>query len=521
LFSHYIVAAASSISSSRYLKPTQQAHEALLYAQQQSRWHRELQSASKIISSTRYQRSNKKNRQLTTTTKCLSQLQKWFIPLIESIGIETWDEINTYNITSLSYLYKHHVSSADGTSEYFGVYGDRTTEMKTSHNSITSFWSSSEDSHVLLLGMHGMDLKDDTKLVPTLQQIYNLDGSEAFTLAKKIQSIIDSIPERYNNPILTANAMAIQSRNPNGSKREKDSILIGDGVFNFLEWLNLHSDGPSYIHAHEFGHHLQYDLGVMDKVNTNNGWTKSQETRRHEIMADVFGSYYNAHSSGGRMSSNRLLQVHRAAYSMGDCEQTINSHHGTPRQRECASNFGANLALTSYMDSAYKIPASEIRRMFDIRYESILALDSDQCEAVLDTNLLDEDIYGDLVIQDDTDNSVNNYEPPMQDLEIPTIEYEPFSDYYFGNDYSSQDDWASFEAYDPDEMWSSRNDELDEPPARVQNEDFDTILEDGWFGSTTQSQWTPRSDAGSCYCYSDIRWWWTLAAVVFVKLLLV
>ena len=513
MFSNIVAAAETSSTSSRYLNPTQEAHEALLYEQQQSKWHRELQSASKIVSSNRYRRSKKKNRQLTTT-KCLSPLQKWFISLIESIGIETWEEINTYNITSLSYLYKHHVSSADGTSEYFGVYGDRTSEMKSNHNSITSFWSSSEDSHVFLLGMHGMDLKDDTKLVPTLQQIYNLDGSEAFTLAKKIQSIIDSIPERYNNPILTANAMAIQSRNPNGSKREKDSILIGDGVFNFLEWLNLHSDGPSYIHAHEFGHHLQYDLGVMDKVNTNNGWTKSQETRRHEIMADVFGSYYNAHSSGARMSSNRLLQVHRAAYSMGDCEQTINSHHGTPRQRECASNFGANLALTSYMDSAYKIPAREIRRMFDIRYESILALDSDQCEAVLDTNMLDEEIYGDLVT--DNSNSATNtyYEPPMQDLEIPTIEYEPFSDYYFG-DYSSQDDWASFEAYDPNEV-PSRNDGLDEPPPRVENEDFD-ILEDGWFG-TTQSQWTPRSAADSCYCYLDVRWAFGVV-VVLVKLL--
>ena len=155
--------------------------------------------------------------------------------------------------------------------------------------------------------------------------------------------------------------------------------------------------------------------------------------------------------------------------------------------------------------------------MFDIRYESILALDSDQCEAVLDTNMLDEAIYGDLVITDDTDNSAVNYEPPMQDLEIPTIEYEPFSDYYFGEDYSSQDDWASFEAYDPnDYLTSSRNDELDEPPPRVQNDDFNT-LEDGWFGTTTQSQWTPRSAAGS-YCYLDIRWT-AVVVVVLVKLL--
>ena len=134
--------------------------------------------------------------------------------------------------------------------------------------------------------------------------------------------------------MLTTNAIAIQSLNPDGSASERDSIIIGDGVFAFLEWLDLRNNGPAYIHAHEFGHHLQYDVGAKA---VGNGWTKAEETRRWEMMADAYGSYYLSHAEGGRMDARELLDVHRAAFSMGDCENAIGSHHGTPRQRRCAA----------------------------------------------------------------------------------------------------------------------------------------------------------------------------------------
>lgn len=546
------------------LEPTLIAHELQLHASQYT-WNYQLQSASKyveLLQRRRHrrhrERRNGKKRQLqlrynnddgyldaeevnkessTTTSTCLSPLQKWFVSLIESIGIDTWDEINTYNITSLAYLYKHHVSSADGTNEYFGGVGERTEEMKKNHASLTTFWSSntgddtSSSSNVLLLGMHGTDLADNKKLIPTLQQMYNLDGNEAYSLASRIQSIIQTLPNTYNNPILTANAIAIQSRNPDGSKSEKDSIIIGDGVFSFLEWLGLENDGPKYIHAHEYGHHIQYDLGVK---KIGNGWSKSQETRRWEIMADVFGSYYNAHANGGRMDSSKLLQVHRAAFSLGDCEDGRGTHHGTPRQRECASNFGTNLALSSYMDGGeYKIPPAELRHMFDIRYEKILALDDDQCEAVLDSSLLDKAIYGEVMdtatdvgsdsstSSSTTSNWFEQQQQQHQDIETPTwgdsapIEYEPYNGFFADQE---EDYWwnnnggggTTFGVYNPtDDALLQTTNELDEPPPRIQNdenengEDFD--IDEEWFG-TSQSRWVggnARSSAGSC---SGIGW---------------
>ena len=93
--------------------------------------------------------------------------------------------------------------------------------------------------NVLLFGMHGIDLADEAKLDATLQQIHQIDYNAALSLRQIIHSIIEQLPNTYNNPLLTANAMAIQSLNPDGSNTERDSIVIGDGIFEFLQWLDV------------------------------------------------------------------------------------------------------------------------------------------------------------------------------------------------------------------------------------------------------------------------------------------
>jgi len=528
----------------RQLTPTLPAQE-LLQRAENTQWNRELHAASEIVKKRRRQlRYNDylpedapgsllvfdEDPNNAATTTCLSPLQKWFVSLIESIGIDTWDEIDAYNITSLAYLYKHHISSADGTNEYFGTYGDRTDEMQGNHQALKGFWSTGS-SNIILLGMHGVDLAEDTKLIPTLQQMYTLDASEAYALGGRIKNIVESLPGAFNNPVLTANAIAIQSLNSDGSKSERDSIIVGDGVLAFLTWLNLKDDGPDYIHSHEFGHHLQYDIGV-DKVG--NGWSSGEETRRWEMMADVFGSYYLAHAKGGRMDANRLMEVHRAAFSLGDCQDAIGSHHGTPRQRECASNYGADLALISYMDDGYRIPPLDLRRMFDEKYQKILELDDDQCKAVMDSSLLDKAIYGEIV-GSSVGSSVGTNKPPPQDLDTPSwdvpapspagnpqSEYEPSSGYVPQSEYEpfnsapqNGNGWnggTPFESYNPEENSPPENNELDEPPPLVQN---GTHAEDqGWFGEA-ESQWIMPRSGGQ---YLGVRS--TLIAAVVVKIIL-
>ena len=112
---------------------------------------------------------------------------------------------------------------------------------------------------------------------------------------------------------MTDNAVATQSSSSSSSSREeRDSIIIGDGVFTFLEWLDLSANGPS--------HHLQYNMGEQSR-NSNNGgggMSKAEQTRRFELMADVFGSYYAAHKHGrGTTPSNCTVYSVRRLVTMG------------------------------------------------------------------------------------------------------------------------------------------------------------------------------------------------------------
>lgn len=402
-----VTASSSEASASQLLTPTIHAQE-LFHNADITRWNLELQTASQVAID-RWRHRNRRrlrqhHRQTQRKSNCLSPLQRWFVSLIESIGLDIWEELNYYNVTSLAYLYKHHVSSSSGQNEYFGTYGEDTKQMQSNHESLKRFWtlasqngmdalglnhaaSSGGPSSVVLMGMHGNDLSVKGKLVPTLQQLYGLDAPTALTLAAKIQSIIVKLPDAYNNPVLTANALAIQSTHSDGSNSERDSIIIGDGVFAFLKWLQL-PNGPDYIHSHEFGHHLQYDLGIM-KTN-GKGFSQAEETRRLELMADMFGSYFLAHNSGGGMDASQLDEVHRAAFSMGDCKSSIATHHGSPRQRECASNYGANLAIKF---GGSVLPPVKLKNMFDTKLSEILSLTADECRGGVDDSDLINTFY--------------------------------------------------------------------------------------------------------------------------------
>ena len=44
------------------------------------------------------------------------------------------------------------------------------------------------------------------------------------------------------------------------------SSIIGDGVLQFVTDARLMSLGQDFVHAHEFGHHLQYEMDLAHNV---------------------------------------------------------------------------------------------------------------------------------------------------------------------------------------------------------------------------------------------------------------
>ena len=366
----------------------------------------------------------------------------------------------------------------------------------------------SKQSNVLLLGMHGEDLSYMQTLVPTLQQIYSLEPSEARTLAIEIQSVIEQLPDGYNNPLLTANAIATQS---SSSREERDSIIIGDGVFTFLEWLDLSSNGPSYIHSHEYAHHLQYDMGEQSRVGSTTIMSKAEQTRRLELMADVYGGGYD---------TSKLYGVHRSAFSLGDCESRDGTHHGTPRQRECASNYGANLALPSYVDGGYRLSPVQLRDRFDEEFEGILSLDVNVCTPVVEESTLDKTIYGEdferaevpfygddgLLSSSSSslndDGLIGDSTPSYLEPELSWFDPKPI-DYYDGGSLSQEfvadESPSSSSSYEPYGASSPVDETTPTTTSREETNEWyyaeDPLVVDDWFSQTTVStennnEWT-------------------------------
>ena len=79
----------------------------------------------------------------------------------------------------------------------------------------------------------------------------------------------------FNNPLLTANIITIHLVRLDKRSREHGSIIVGDGMFKFLNWLKL---------TDKFGQQVQYNL--VDNLGNNlitEGRMAREETRRWEM----------------------------------------------------------------------------------------------------------------------------------------------------------------------------------------------------------------------------------------------
>ena len=97
--------------------------------------------------------------------------------------------------------------------------------------------------------------------------------------------------------------------------------------------------GPRAVLGHEFGHHVQYEDNLFDSPLTG-----PEATRRTELMADAFGTYFATHSRGLALNTKRVLQAEQTFYKVGDC--AFNEPR-PPRHPEPADAGGAPGAPTS------------------------------------------------------------------------------------------------------------------------------------------------------------------------------
>jgi hypothetical protein len=92
-------------------------------------------------------------------------------------------------------------------------------------------------------------------------------------------------------------------------------IVIGDGVLQGFDGLGYADIAPLAILAHEFGHHIQHDPGILYK-----GINLIPKTSRCiKLMGDAYATYLLSHAKGAAIEGKRMQQFLDVFSNLGDC----------------------------------------------------------------------------------------------------------------------------------------------------------------------------------------------------------
>lgn len=236
---------------------------------------------------------------------------------------------------------------------------------------LQKFWDIKSDD-IQLMAMHGDMLRDTARTSRVYQNVFGVPKAEADQLAAILAEYISQPKfEGGNHPMFTLNAFAFTSygKDVDGLGVIGDRIVMGDGILRAYRELGYGDVAPQAILAHEFGHHVQFELGMHGDV------ASPEATRRTELHADASAAYFLSHPRGMSMQIKRVTEFLRVFYSIGDCGFSSNGHHGTPLQRERAGNWAYQLQ-ESARPKGKILPAREFARLFDAVLPQLVAPDA-------------------------------------------------------------------------------------------------------------------------------------------------
>jgi hypothetical protein len=288
-----------------------------------------------------------------------------------------------------------HTGAVVQQDQYFGHNREYTRELMNQHLLIAEFWKV-EGPTVLLAGLHSDPLQDQDNVVNAVARwavvilltnnitTFNITAEDIMVAADSVQKAIETeVPNTYANSALSNNAYFTPLTREDGVFEGNTVIVIGDGILDLLASKRLGEVGNDYIHAHEFGHKVQFiiDLedvgGDYDVYTQNFALNQSPETsRQSELEADALAAYFLAHAQGRNFEVELLVEVTKSALDVGDCFFDSDTHHGTPEQRECATRWAADEGLDMTGDP---VTMREFRTLFRQNLDGILALDPSVC----------------------------------------------------------------------------------------------------------------------------------------------
>lgn len=234
--------------------------------------------------------------------------------------------------------------------------------LTTTFNAASRFWDV-RLNNVQLMGMDGEVLTDLNRSASTIEWMYDLGPADAVLMAEEIKELVEQDPALKDgaHPIFTMNAFAFS---PEGESdpdiaNQPPKMIFGSGIIDAMKALDLNKVGTTSILGHEMAHHVQYQADLFDSPLTG-----PEATRRTELMADAFSTYFLVHKKGMGFNPTQTLKTERAFYNVGDCSFDSDGHHGTPNQRQAASAWGA--ATVAYADNPMRaLPSLTLAERFD------------------------------------------------------------------------------------------------------------------------------------------------------------
>ena len=245
------------------------------------------------------------------------------------------------------------------------------SQLTTSFRAAQGFWDT-DGSDIALLGMHGDVMRDPARLTPLIGFLYGVPEPDAAELAALVVAVVTGDPglSGGDSPLFTLNAFAFSGKGDPVLSSLSDKLVFGDGMLDALGAVGVGDIGPRAILGHEYGHHVQYDRDLFDSPLTG-----AEATRRTELMADAFGTYFVTHKRGLALNTARVLEAEQSFYQVGDCSFASAGHHGTPNQRLRASAWGASVADEA-QKQGHVLPSLTLHAQFEAKLPALVAPDA-------------------------------------------------------------------------------------------------------------------------------------------------
>ena len=252
--------------------------------------------------------------------------------------------------------------------QYYGVNGEYTAQLNRSFKDLQRFWDIKSDN-IIMVAAHGSMLQDRNKVLKVYKEEYGYSDEKASDYADSLTALFKTYPEYLNgnHPFFTFNGYAHQEKKYPNVGQIQDKIIFGDALLQAFDALGYGDIAPQAILAHEFGHHIQYDLGIKDYAIQ----LTPAGNRRTELMADAYAAYFLSHPQGAALQWKSVQQAAEVFSNLGDCNFESELHHGTPIQRKAATEWGYKLANNTKKKD-HIISSREFVNLFDADLKDIV-----------------------------------------------------------------------------------------------------------------------------------------------------